>query len=53
MPAFEPGVLRASVVGVTGTTPYIVWGNLAVLLLAVFVIAAYWATTKLTMRPGT
>lgn len=53
LPAFEPGVLRADVVGATGTTPYIIWGNSAVLLLALAVVAGYWATTKFTMRPGT
>jgi apolipoprotein N-acyltransferase len=53
LPQFEPGVLRASVVGVTGTTPYIVWGDSAVLSLALSVFAGYWATTKFTMRPGT
>ncbi|HEY5665820.1 MAG TPA: apolipoprotein N-acyltransferase [Gammaproteobacteria bacterium] len=50
---FEPGVLRANVNGVTGSTPYIAWGDLAVMLLAAAVIAAYWARTKLTIRPGT
>ena len=50
---FEPGILRANVAGVTGSTPYIIWGNYAVLLLAAAVIGAYWATTKLTIRPGT
>jgi apolipoprotein N-acyltransferase len=53
LPQFEPGVLRGSVVGAAGTTPYIVWGDSAVLLLALLVFAGYWATTKLTMRPGT
>jgi apolipoprotein N-acyltransferase len=53
LPALEPGVLRANVVGVSGATPYILWGDFAVLLLAIAVVAAYWATTKLTMRPGT
>lgn len=50
---FEPGVLRASVTGMTGSTPYIVWGDLAVLFLAAAVVAAYWARTKFTIRPGT
>jgi apolipoprotein N-acyltransferase len=53
LPQFETGVLRASVAGVTGTTPYIFWGDYAVLLLAAGVLAAYWARTKLTIRPGT
>jgi apolipoprotein N-acyltransferase len=45
LPQFEPGVLRAAVPGVTGTTPYIVWGNYAVLLLAAAVLGAHWAFT--------
>jgi apolipoprotein N-acyltransferase len=53
LPQFESGVLRANVPGVTGTTPYIFWGNYAVLLLAAAVIGTYWARTKLTIRPGT
>ena len=50
---FEPGVLRANVTPMTGGTPYIAWGDLAVLLLSAAVIAAYRARTKLTIRPGT
>ncbi|HUF73548.1 MAG TPA: apolipoprotein N-acyltransferase [Gammaproteobacteria bacterium] len=53
LPQFEPGVLRGSIVGATGSTPYIVWGDSAVLLLAMLAFAGYWARTKLTMRPGT
>ena len=53
LPQFEPGVLRTSVSGVTGRTPYIIWGDAAILLLAAALIAAYWARTKLTIRPGT
>jgi apolipoprotein N-acyltransferase len=53
LPQFEPGVLRASVEGRSGRTPYIVWGNWAVVLLAAGVVAGYWLRTKLTMRPGT
>ena len=34
LPPFEPGVLRASVTGMTGSTPYILWGNWAVVVLA-------------------
>jgi apolipoprotein N-acyltransferase len=45
LPQFEPGLLRAAVPGVTGTTPYIVWGNYAVLLLAAAVLGAQLAFT--------
>jgi apolipoprotein N-acyltransferase len=34
-PQFEPAVLRASVTGMEGATPYIWWGNWAVVILAV------------------
>jgi apolipoprotein N-acyltransferase len=40
LPQFEPGVLRASVWGVEGTTPYIFWGDWAVVVLGVAVVAA-------------
>jgi apolipoprotein N-acyltransferase len=53
LPADEPGILRSTAPGVTGSTPYILWGNYAVLLLAGAVIGAYWLRTKLTIRPGT
>ena len=53
LPQFESGLLRATVAGVNGTTPYIVWGNYAVLLLVAAVLGVYWASTKLTIRPGT
>jgi apolipoprotein N-acyltransferase len=53
LPQFTSDVLRSSVRGMTGSTPYIVWGNAAVVLLALAVLAGYRASTKLTMRPGT
>ena len=53
LPQFEPGVLRGGVVARSGSTPYIVWGDSAVLALALLAFAAYWVRTKLTMRPGT
>ena len=40
LPQFEAGVLRSTVRGVTGSTPYIVWGNWPVLLLAFGIAAA-------------
>jgi apolipoprotein N-acyltransferase len=40
LPQFEPGILQASVRGMNGSTPYIVWGNWAVVLLALGVVGA-------------
>lgn len=45
--AFEPGVLKATVRGMDGTTPYILWGNWMVVLLAATVVGA-----GLAMRRG-
>jgi len=53
LPQFEPGVLRGTVPGMTGSTPYIVWGDFAVVLLAAVAVAVYRLRTKLTIRPGT
>jgi apolipoprotein N-acyltransferase len=54
LPPFESSVLEATVQGVEGSTPYIVWGNYLVIVAACIAIAAgYFASTKLTMRPGT
>lgn len=39
-PQFEEAVLRASVTGMEGATPYIRWGNWAVVLLATGVVGA-------------
>jgi apolipoprotein N-acyltransferase len=40
LPQFEPGVLRGSVTGMTGSTPYIAWGNWPIVLLASGLVAA-------------
>jgi apolipoprotein N-acyltransferase len=53
LPQFEIGVLKATVRGYEGTTPYIVWGNAAILTVCFGALALYAAMTKLTMRPGT
>ena len=38
-PSFEPVVLRATIQGFTGATPYVRWGNVPVVVAAVLVIA--------------
>jgi apolipoprotein N-acyltransferase len=53
LPRFETGVLRAEFRGHTGATPYVRWGNYAVLLLVLAILLAQFAMTKLTIRPGT
>ncbi len=53
LPPFESGILRAEVRGYTGATPFVFWGNYAVVLLALVVAAAQLLTTKFTIRPGT
>jgi apolipoprotein N-acyltransferase len=53
LPRFETGVLRAEFRGHTGATPYVSWGNYAVLLLVLAILLAQFAMTKLTIRPGT
>ena len=52
-PQFEPQVLRGTVRGYAGATPYARWGNIAVLAACFFVLIFQFATTKLTIRPGT
>ncbi len=42
LPPFEQGVLRASVQGYTGLTPYILLGNRAIVLLAALMLAIAW-----------
>ena len=47
LPQFEPGVLRARVQGVEGTTPYIWWGDWAVVVLGgVLVAGSLWVRAK-------
>lgn len=53
LPQFEPGVLRATVQGFTGATPYARLGDYAALALAGIVLAAQLLMTKLTIRRGT
>lgn len=52
-PQFEPAVIRDSVQGFRGTTPYVLWGNYAILVILAIVIAFQVPITKLTMRSGT
>jgi apolipoprotein N-acyltransferase len=52
-PQFEPHLLEGAVQGFTGSTPYARWGNFAVVLIALIVLAAQRPTTKFTMRLGT
>ena len=52
-PQFEPQLLEGAVQGFTGSTPYVRWGNFAVVLIALIVLAAQRPTTKFTMRLGT
>ena len=53
LPQFEPGVLRATVQGFTGATPYFRWGNYLVVLSALAALTIQSLMTKLTIRPGT
>jgi apolipoprotein N-acyltransferase len=53
LPRFEPGLLQATVHGRSGVTPYARWGNFPIVALALLALLAQFATTKLTMRPGT
>ena len=52
-PQFEPDLLQGAVQGFTGSTPYARWGNFAVVLIALMVLATQRPTTKFTMRLGT
>lgn len=52
-PEFEPAVIRDSVQGFRGSTPYVVWHNYAVLLILALVLVFQSPITKLTMRSGT
>ncbi|HEX5045694.1 MAG TPA: apolipoprotein N-acyltransferase, partial [Gammaproteobacteria bacterium] len=42
MPQFEAGVLKATVRGYTGATPYARWGNYPVIVAAVLLLAVQW-----------
>lgn len=42
LPQFEEGVLTAEVQGYEGSTPYVWWGNAAMLLLVAAMLAAAW-----------
>ena len=53
LPQFEPGALRYTVRGFTGSTPYALWGNYPVVLLVVAIALAQFARTKFTMRART
>lgn len=53
LPQFEPDVLRGSIQGWTGSTPYARWGNYFVVLAALVVLIVQRAVTKFTIRPGT
>ncbi len=46
LPQHEEGVLTAAVQGYAGRTPYVVWGNAAVLLLAGLLLAAAWLINR-------
>lgn len=52
-PQFEPQLLEGAVQGFAGSTPYARWGNFAIVLIALIVLAAQRPTTKFTMRLGT
>lgn len=52
-PQFEPDLLKGAVQGFQGSTPFALWGNYAVVLLAFAALATQRRTTKLTMRLGT
>ncbi len=52
-PQFEPHVLKGTVQGFTGATPYVRWGNYAVVIGALIVLLLQLPITKFTIRPGT
>jgi apolipoprotein N-acyltransferase len=52
-PSFEPHVLKGVVQGYGGLTPYARWGNYAVVIGMLLLLAIQSATTKFTMRPAT
>jgi len=46
MPQFQAGVLKATVRGYTGATPYARWGNYPVIVAALVLLAAQWLATR-------
>jgi apolipoprotein N-acyltransferase len=53
LPQHEPGVLTATVQGYAGATPYVRWGNAAVLCLLLAMLAlAWWLQRKTSDSPG-
>ncbi|MGI9259454.1 MAG: apolipoprotein N-acyltransferase [Gammaproteobacteria bacterium] len=52
-PQFEPQVLKGTVRGYAGATPYARWGNVAVITACFVILLLQFATTKFTIRPGT
>lgn len=52
-PQFETHLLTGAVQGFLGSTPYALWGNYAIVLLAAIVLLIQRPTTKFTIRFGT
>lgn len=50
MPAFERGSLDAQVQGYTGQTPFILWGNKAIVLLAFAILGLVWVRQRRNRR---
>lgn len=46
LPQFEEGVLTAEVQGYAGSTPYVRWGNAAMLVLTMLMLGAAWRLRK-------
>jgi len=46
LPQFEAGVLKATVRGYTGATPYARWGNYPVVVAALVLLAAQWLASR-------
>ncbi|HET8695874.1 MAG TPA: nitrilase-related carbon-nitrogen hydrolase, partial [Gammaproteobacteria bacterium] len=50
MPQFDAGVLKATVRGYTGATPYARWGNYPVVIAAFALLAAQWLGARRAAR---